>query len=49
MSHGCEERAVKKPDRGKAAKRELINTGANRLYMRRNRRGTSFREAEDVG
>ena len=42
-------RATKKPARRKAAKRELINTGTNKLYVRRNRRGTSFREVEDVG
>ena len=41
--------ALKKPARRKAAKRELINTGTNKLYARRNRRGTSFREVEDVG
>jgi hypothetical protein len=27
----------------------LINTGTNKLYVRRNRRGTSFKEVEDVG
>ena len=32
-----------------AAKRELINTGTNKLYVRRNKRGTSFKEVEDVG
>lgn len=41
--------AQKKPARRKAAKRELINTGTNKLYVRRNRRGTSFKEVEDVG
>lgn len=41
--------ATKKPARRKAAKRELINTGTNKLYVRRNKRGTSFREVEDVG
>ena len=40
---------AKKPARRKAAKRELVNTGTNKLYVRRNRRGTSFREVEDVG
>jgi hypothetical protein len=33
----------------KAAKRELIDTGTNKLYVRRNARGTSFKEVEDVG
>lgn len=41
--------AKKKPARRKAAKRELIDTGTNKLYVRRNRRGTSFKEVEDVG
>lgn len=33
----------------KTAKRELINTGTNKLYVRRNERGTSFKEVVDVG
>jgi hypothetical protein len=41
--------APKKMTRRKAARRELINTGTNKLYVRRNRRGTSFKEVEDVG
>jgi len=41
--------AKKKTARRKAAKRELIDTGSNKLYVRRNRRGTSFKEVEDVG
>ena len=32
-----------------ASKRKLINTGTNKLYVRRNARGTSFKEVEDVG
>jgi hypothetical protein len=32
-----------------AAKRELIDTGSNKLYVRRNKRGTFFKEFEDVG
>lgn len=32
-----------------AARRELINTGTNKVYVRRNRRCNSFREIEDVG
>lgn len=39
----------KKIARKKAAKRELIDTGTNKLYVRRNARGTSFKEVEDVG
>jgi hypothetical protein len=41
--------AKKKTARRKAAKRELINTGTNKLFVRRNKRGTSFKEVEDVG
>jgi hypothetical protein len=41
--------AKKRTARRKAAKRELINTGTNKLYVRRNKRGTSFKEVRDVG
>jgi hypothetical protein len=41
--------AKKRTARRKAAKRELIDTGRNKLYVRRNERGTSFKEVEDVG
>jgi hypothetical protein len=41
--------AKKKTARRKAAKRELIDTGTNKLYVRRNQRGTSFKEVEGVG
>jgi hypothetical protein len=41
--------AKKKTARRKAAKRELFDTGTNKLYVRRNERGTSFNEVEDVG
>ena len=41
--------AKKKAAAKRAAKRELINTGSNKLYVRRNARGTSFKEVEDVG
>ena len=41
--------ARKKVARKPAAKRELIDTGTNKLYVRRNARGTSFKEADDVG
>lgn len=30
------------------SKRELIDTGTNKLFVRRNARGTSFKEAADV-
>ena len=32
-----------------SGKRALIDTGTNKLYARRNKRGTSFKEVEDVG
>ncbi|WP_020696714.1 hypothetical protein [Reyranella massiliensis] len=35
--------------RKKTARRELIDTGSNKLFVRRNARGTSFKEVEDVG
>jgi len=41
--------AKKKGARKSEAKRELIDTGTNKLYVRRNARGTSFKEADDVG
>ena len=41
--------ARKKSARKKAKKRELIDTGTNKLYVRRNARGTSFKEVVDVG
>ena len=45
----AQKKVAKKTARRKAAKRELIDTGTNRLYVRRNRHGTSFKEVEDVG
>ncbi len=41
--------AKKKTVRRSAAKRELIDTGTNKLFVRRNALGTSFKEVEDVG
>lgn len=41
--------AKKKAASKSAAKRELIDTGTNKLYVRRNARGTSFKEVDDVG
>jgi hypothetical protein len=32
-----------------AAKRELIDTGSNKLFVRRNARGTSFKKVVDAG
>jgi len=41
--------AKKKTAHRKSGKRELIDTGTNKLFVRRNKRGTSFKEVEDVG
>ena len=38
-----------KAKRKVAATRELIDTGTNKLFVRRNDRGTSFKEVVDVG
>jgi hypothetical protein len=35
--------------RKSAAKRELVDSGSNKLFVRRNARGTSFKEVVDVG
>ena len=35
----------KKTARRTAARRELIDTGTNKLFIRRNKRGTSFKES----
>lgn len=43
--------AKRKTGRKRARKippRELIDTGTNKLYVRRNARGTSFKEVVDV-
>jgi hypothetical protein len=40
--------AKKKVARKSAAKRELIDTGTNKLFVRRNERGTSFADVVDV-
>jgi hypothetical protein len=37
------------PRRKTAGKRELIDTGTNRLFVRRNARGTSFAKVVDAG
>jgi hypothetical protein len=36
------------PRRKTSAKRELIDTGTNKLFVRRNARGTSFAQVVDV-
>jgi hypothetical protein len=33
----------------KASRRELIDTGTNKLFVRRNERGTSFKKVVDAG
>ncbi len=35
--------------RTKASRRELIDTGTNNLFVRRNARGTSFKKVVDAG
>ena len=35
--------------RKKASRRELIDTGTNKLFVRRNARGTSFKKVVDAG
>lgn len=42
-------KASAKTARKSPAKRELIDTGTNKLFVRRNKRGTSFTEVVDVG
>jgi hypothetical protein len=37
------------PKRKKAGRRELIDTGTNKLFVRRNARGTSFTKVVDAG
>jgi hypothetical protein len=39
----------KAPKRKVASKRELIDTGTNKLFVRRNERGTSFKKVVDAG
>jgi hypothetical protein len=41
--------AKKKAAPKKASKRELIDTGTNKLFVRRNARGTSFKKVVDAG
>jgi hypothetical protein len=44
------ETAKKTPAKRKVvSRRELIDTGTNKLFVRRNERGTSFKKAVDVG
>ncbi len=50
VKKAAKKKAAKKKAASKsAAKRELIDTGTNKLYVRRNARGTSFKEVDDVG
>jgi hypothetical protein len=39
----------KAPARKKASRRQLIDTGTNKLFVRRNARGTSFKTVVDAG
>jgi hypothetical protein len=45
LSHGV---AVISPGAAMAGKRELINTGTNKRYVRRNKKG-QFKDVVDVG
>ena len=40
--------AKRKAARKSATARELVDTGTNKLFVRRNERGTSFKEVVDV-
>lgn len=40
---------TRKKGRKRASKRELIDTGTSKLFVRRNARGTSFKKVVDVG
>ena len=40
--------AKRKTARKSATARELVDTGTNKLFVRRNERGTSFKEVVDV-
>ncbi|OJU43476.1 MAG: hypothetical protein BGN99_15755 [Alphaproteobacteria bacterium 65-37] len=42
-------KAVREASRRKAAKRELIDIGRAKLYVRRNGRGISFKKVEEMG
>lgn len=42
-------RPVPKAKRKVASRRELIDTGTNKLFVRRNARGTSFAKVVDAG
>jgi hypothetical protein len=43
-------KAARKPAaKRKAGRRELIDTGTNKLFVRRNARGTSFKTVVDAG
>lgn len=42
-------KAKRKATPKKASKRELIDTGTNKLFVRRNARGTSFKKVVDAG
>jgi len=46
---GKKKAAKRKAAPKKASKRELIDTGTNKLFVRRNARGTSFKKVVDAG
>jgi hypothetical protein len=41
--------ATRKAPAKRTSKRELIDTGTNKLFVRRNARGTSFKKVVDAG
>jgi hypothetical protein len=48
MSGMAKRKVAKKAKKRKAAKRELINTGTDKRYVRRGAKGR-FKESDDVG
>ncbi len=48
MAKKAAKKTAKKPARRKAAKRELIDTGKDKRYVRRNSQG-EFNEVDDMG
>lgn len=49
MAAAKKEAIRKAPALKKAGSRELIDTGSNKLFVRRNDRGTSFTKVVDAG
>jgi hypothetical protein len=49
VKKAAKRKSPRAPARKKAAKRELIDTGRSKQYVRRNALGTSFVESDNVG